>query len=230
MNTLEQGSPLEIKKWTKQVLGAEVVKQICQIAETSFPPEEREPCQTLIKTIQDGRSILYTASINNLVLGFTKLTPLAKSDLYLMEYLAVDVKSRNQGICRKILQFIRKDLKKMKARGLILEVEQPNESNGEERGIRQRRIQFYQRNGAQMVLDGNTYRMPNLAGEGSLPMHLMWLPIEKGARPPWNLTLPGLIALIFTETYEGEKNETLLRSILERLPDPNAPIELGESQ
>ena len=100
----------------------------------------------------------------------------------------------------------------------------------DEREIRQRRIGFYQRNGARMVLDGGTYRMPNLADEGSLPMHLMWLPIKEAARPPTQLTLSELFTLIFTETYGVEKNEALLRAIIKTLPEPDAPIQLGKSQ
>ena len=230
MNILEANPLLEIKKWTDQILSEEDAKQICRIAEESFPPEEREPCQSLIKTIQEARSILYTASVKNSIRGFTKLTPLKKTNIYLMEYLAVETRSRNQGIGRKILHFIKNDLKAVKGLGLILEVETPEVSGSEEREFRQRRIRFYQRNGALMVLDGGTYRMPNLTGEGSLPMRLMWLPINAGSKPPSNFTLVELFTLIFTETYGGIKNEALLRAIISELPNPDAPIELGESQ
>ena len=231
MNPLEANKPLEIKKWMDHVLSDEAAKQICRIAEESFPPEEREPCQTLIKTIQEGRSILYMASFKkNMIRGFTKLTQLKKTNIYLMEYLAVETHCRNQGIGGKILQFIKKDLGAGKALGLILEVEPPEKTSNGEKEIRQRRIRFYPRNGAQMVLDGGTYRMPNLAGEGSLPMHLMWLPIKEGGRPPTKLTLSELFTLIFSETYGGEPNETLLHAIIKELPNPDAPIELEERQ
>jgi hypothetical protein len=227
MNVLETDQPLEIKRWTGEVLGDEVVQQLCRISEESFPPEEREPCQTLIKTIQDGRSILYTASTRNTIRGFTKLTQLKKTKTYLMEYLAVETRSRNRGIGKKILQFIKKDLRAVKGLGLILEVEPPEVAGGEEREIRLRRIRFYQRNGALMVRDGDAYRMPNLACEGSLPMRLMWLPINADCKPPVSWNISDLITLIFTETYEGEKNKALLHIIIEGLPDPHAPIELG---
>jgi hypothetical protein len=230
MNSFEPNNPLELKKWTKQVLSDEVAKQLCKISEDSFPPEEREPCQTLIKAIQEGKGILYTASVKNTIRGFTKLTPLKKTNVFLMEYLAVDISSRNQGIGGKILQFIKKDLRTGNAAGLILEVEPPDETSGEEKEIRQRRIWFYQCNGGQIVLDRGAYRMPNLACDGSLPMHLMWLPINAGGRPPANLSLSELFTLIFTETYGGTKNDALLHTIISELPYPNAPIELGKCQ
>jgi hypothetical protein len=230
MNCLEAYQPLEIKRWTGEVPGDEVIQQLCRISEESFPPEEREPCQALIKTIRDGRSILYTASTKNSIRGFTKLTPLKKTKIYLMEYLAVETRSRNRGIGKEILQFIKKDLKAVKGLGLILEVEPPEVDGGEEREIRLRRIRFYQRNGALIVHDGGAYRMPNLAGEGSLPMHLMWLPISAEGKPPIGWSISDLFTLIFTEMYAGENNKILLHSIIEGLPDPHAPIELGVIQ
>ena len=227
MNSLESDKNIEIKSWRNPVLSDEAAMQICRIAEESFPPEERDPCQVLIRSIQKGKSILYTASEKNKIIGFTTLTPLKETGIYLMEYLAVDKNSRNLGIGGKILQFIKKDFSGTKETGLILEVEPPGEVTGSEREIRQRRIGFYLRNGAQMVRNGGAYRMPNLCGEGSLPMHLMWMPIEEGRRLPAALNLLQLFTLIFTETYP--ENEVLLNTIISEIPDKDAPIELEES-
>jgi hypothetical protein len=228
MNSLGSDTSITIKSWRNPVLSKEEAMQICRIAEESFPPEERDPCQVLIRSIQKGRSILYTASEKNKIIGFTTLTPLGKTGIYLMEYLAVDKGSRNLGIGAKILQFIKKDLDETKDAGMILEVEPPDEATGAEKEIRQRRIGFYLRNGARMVLDGGAYRMPNLAGEGSLSMHLMWLPIKEGKGLPEALTLVQLFTLIFTETYP--ENGVLLNTIISEIPDRDTPIELEESR
>jgi GNAT superfamily N-acetyltransferase len=226
MNYLESDKNIEVKSWRNPILSDEAAMQICRIAEDSFPPEERDPCQVLIKSIQEGKSILYTASEKNKIIGFTTLTPLRETGMYLMEYLAVDKSSRNLGIGGKILQFIKKDFGGTKDAGLILEVERPGEVAGAESEIRQRRIFFYMRNGARMVRDGGAYRMPNLCGEGSLPMHLMWMPMEEGRRLPADLTLLQLFTLIFTETYPGKENEVLLNTIISKIPDKDAQIEL----
>jgi hypothetical protein len=227
MNSLELDNNVEIKSWRNPVLSEKEAMQICRIAEESFPPEERDPCQILIRSIQKGRSILYTASAKNKIIGFTTLTPLKETGIYLMEYLAVDKSSRNLGIGAKILQFIKKDLDACKDSGMILEVEPPDEVTGAEKKLRQRRIGFYVRNGARMVVDGGAYRMPNLAGEGSLPMHLMWLPIQAGRGLPEALTLVELFTQIFTQTYP--ENEVLLNTIISKIPDRDSPIELEES-
>jgi GNAT superfamily N-acetyltransferase len=229
MNSLESDKIIEIKSWRNPVLSDEAAMQICRIAEESFPPEERDPCQVLIRSIQKGKSILYTAVVKNEIIGFTTLRPLRETGIYLMEYLAVDKNSRNLGIGRKILQFIKKDLSGTRDAGLILEVEPPEEVSGAERDIRLRRIGFYLRNGARMVRDGGVYRMPNLCGEGSLPMHLMWLPIKEGRKLPAALNLIQLFILIFTETYPGKENEVLLKTIISEIPDRDAQIELEES-
>ncbi len=229
MNSLESDKNIEIKSWRNPVLSDEDAMQICRIAEESFPPEERDPCQVLIRSIQKGRSILYTASEKNKIIGFTTLTPLRETGMYLMEYLAVDRNSRDMGIGGKILQFIKKDLSGTKNAGLILEVERPDEVTGDEKAIRQRRIGFYLRNGAKMVRDGDVYRMPNLCGKGSLPMHLMWLPIEEGRKLPAALNLLQLFTLIFTETYPGKENEVLLNTIISEISDKDAQIGLKES-
>jgi GNAT superfamily N-acetyltransferase len=230
MNSLESDNNIEIKSWRNPVLSDEAAMQICKIAEESFPPEERDPCQVLIGSIRKGKSILYTAVEKNEIIGFTTLTPLRDTGIYLMEYLAVDKSSRNQGIGGKILQFIKKDLRGTKDAGLILEVEPPNEVTGDEKEIRQRRIRFYLRNGARMVLDRGAYRMPNLCGEGSLPMHLMWLPIKEGERMPAALTLLQLFTLIFTETYPEKENDSLFNAIISEIPNRGAQIELEGSQ
>jgi GNAT superfamily N-acetyltransferase len=229
MNSLESDKNIEIKSWRNPVLSDEAAMQICRIAEESFPPEERDPCQVLIRSIQKGKSILYTASEKNKIIGFTTLTPLKETGIYLMEYLAVDKNSRNLGIGGKILKFIKKDLSAPTDTGLILEVEPPGEVTGAEREIRLRRIRFYLRNGARMVLDGGAYRMPNLCGEGSLPMHLMWLPIIEGWKLPAALNLLQLFTLIFSETYPGKENEVLLNTIISKIPDKDTQIKLEES-
>ena len=48
---------------------------------------------------------------------------------------------------------------------MIFEVELPEEADGEERTLRERRIGFYLRNGASIVDCAPRYRTPNLAGE-----------------------------------------------------------------
>jgi hypothetical protein len=146
----------------------------------------------------------------------------------LMEYLAVDEKIRNQGLGSQILKFVRNDLSSQPDAGILLEVEPPLAVSGKEQELRQRRIHFYQRHGAALIMDDGAYRMPNLAGGGSLWMHLMWLPVKEHFQPPVSLSLGGLIKMIYQETYPGDEFRNLLNEILQKIPSPDAPIVLGK--
>ena len=210
--------------WNGKEFGNDLIRQVWAIAEDSFPPEEREPCPVFLQSIENGRSVLYTASHDDAVIGFTKLTPLGQSSLYLMEYLAVDKKFRNQGLGSGILLFVKNHLQGQKDAAILLEVEPPMEVSGSERQMRERRIRFYQRHGAALIMDQDAYRMPNLAAEGSLWMHLMWLPVRDGCQPPPDLSLAGLFKLIFSEVYPGEINDQLISQILKQIPNIDAPI------
>jgi len=226
MNISETIKGIVFEKWSGAPLPQALVSQVWTIAEDSFPPEEREPCQDFLQPIENGRSILYLACLGDKVAGFTKLTRLGQSLIYLMEYLAVNEKFRNRGIGSQILHFIREDLQHQLTAGILLEVEPPPSAAGSHRQLRERRIRFYQRHGAARILDHDAYRMPSTIDEGSLWMHLMWLPVCAGCLPPANLSLKGLLNLLFQEAYPGDKNHQLLNWILNQIPNSVQPIEL----
>jgi GNAT superfamily N-acetyltransferase len=228
MNSGLTSNHFHFNKWTNQVLSDALVRKVWMIAEASFPPEERETCPVFLQSIENGRSVLYTAGFRDSIVGFTKLTPLGQSRIYLMEYLAVVENIRNQGLGSQILTFVRNDLSAQPDAGILLEVEPPLAVSGKEQELRQRRIRFYQRHGAALIMDYDAYRMPNLAGEGSLWMHLMWLPVKEDCQPSTSLTLAGLIKLIYQETYPGEEFKKLLNEILLKIPSLEALIVLGK--
>ncbi len=217
---------IQFEKWSGAPLPKELVKQVWTIAEDSFPPEEREPCLAFLEPIENGRSTLYIIRQEESVVGFTKLTRLGQSPIYFMEYLAVARQYHNQGIGSQIIAFLRKDLQGQPDAGMLLEVEPPLAAEGHQRQLRERRIRFYQRHGAARILDHDAYRMPSTIDEGSLWMHLMWLPVCAGCLPPANLSLKGLLNLLFQEAYPGDKNHQLLNWILNQIPNSVQPIEL----
>lgn len=226
MNADEEFSGCYFEKWSGFPLPQSLVSQIWAIAEDSFPPEEREPCRVFLKSIEDGRSALYIAHQEEKVVGFTKLTRLGQSPIYLLEYLAVARQFRNSGIGSQIIAFIRKELQGQPDAGMLLEVESPQSAQGSDRQLRERRIRFYQRLGAARILDYDAYRMPSAIDESSLWMHLMWLPVRVGCLPPANLSLRRLLILIFNEAYPGDKNHQLLNWIINQIPSSDQPIQL----
>ena len=227
MNVDDINSVYHFKKWSGSPVPQNLFKQVWAIAEDSFPPEEREPCQAFLEPIENGRSTLYITRQEEKVVGFTKLTRLGQSPINFMEYLAVDRKFRNRSIGSRIIAFLCKDFQGQPDAGILLEVEPPQMAEGQERQLRERRIRFYQRHGAARILDHDVYRMPSTIDEGCLWMHLMWLPARAGGLPPANLSLQGLLNLLFQEAYPGEKNHQLLNWILGQIPNSDQPIELA---
>lgn len=226
MNAKNDINGIQFEKWSGASVPQELVKQVWTIAEDSFPPEEREPCLAFLEPIENGRSTLYIARQEEKMVGFTKLTHLGRSAIYFMEYLAVDRKFRNRSIGSTIIAFLRQDLQGQPNAGMLLEVEPPQMAEGQERQLRERRIRFYQRHGAARILDHDAYRMPSTIDEGSLWMHLMWLPFRAGDLPPANLSLKGLLNLLFQESYPGDKNHQLLNWVLNQIPNSDQPIQL----
>lgn len=224
MQINENTGGIQFEKWSGRHLPDSLITAIWAIAEDSFPPEEREPCQVFLQSIENGKSTLYVALRQKEVFGFTKLTRLGTSAIYLMEYLAVQRRMRNRGAGSAILVYVCADLSQVQQAAILLEVEPPGAVKGEESRLRERRIQFYRRHGASLILDQDAYRMPNLVADGSLWMHLMWLPVEKESLPPDNLSLSGLFQLIYRETYPGEKNGQVLAHMLRQIHPPDTKI------
>jgi len=217
-------SSIKLDCWSGIKLPHTQVQQIWTIVEESFPPEERDPVQVFLYSIENGKSTLYTASWQKKIIGFTKLTRLTDLSIYLMEYLAVDRHFRNYGVGSALLNFVRQELQAQPNAGIILEVEPPSAAKAAERQLRVHRICFYQRHGAALILDQNAYRMPNLTGEGNVWMHLMWLPVQQGCQPPPDLSLGSLFKLIYSQIYPEEKYHGLLIQALSHLSNPDSPI------
>lgn len=226
MNAGNNINEIQFEKRSNAPLPLELVKQVWTIAEDSFPPEEREPCLTFLEPIENGRSTLYIAWQEEKVVGFTKLTRLGQSPIYFMEYLAVARHLRNRSIGSQLITFLRNDLQDQPNAGMLLEVEPPLAAEGPQRQLRERRIRFYQRHGAARILDHSAYRMPSTIDEGSLWMHLMWLPVREGGLPPAHFSMKGLLNLLFREAYPGDKHHQLLNWILNQIPNSDQPIQL----
>ncbi len=226
MNAGNDINEIQFEKWSGAPLPQVLIGQVWTIAEDSFPPEERETCWAFLEPIENGRSTLYIARQEEKVVGFTKLTRLGQSPIYFMEYLAVARQSRNRSIGSQIITFLCKDLQGQPNAGMLLEVEPPLAAEGPQRQLRERRIRFYHRLGAARILDHDAYRMPSTIDEGSLWMYLMWLPAHEGCLPSANLSLKGLLNLLFQEAYPGDKNHQLLNWILNQIPNSDQPIQL----
>ncbi len=190
-----------------------------RIYEDSFPRSERDDTGTLLSSIAAGDRDCHIVSLNGDLVGFAVLITLSKVQMPFLEYFAVDSTWRNQGIGSRFLAQVTEELRSGQTPpdGIVFEVEPPNHAVCEEQRVRQRRIGFYQRNGAVVVDCATTYRAPNLEQEGTVPYWLMWLPLRpKVGRLDGDL-LRRTVAAILTESYELAGDDPLVHAVVTEL-------------
>src|SRR5262249_16199180 len=157
-----------------------------RIYEQSFPEAERESLQDMTAHLSnpspDTEVTRLRALVDqNVVIGFTYFASFREYYLGFLKFIAVRADIRSKGYGKILLQDSLEQLRADGRRatgwpylGLVLEVERPEmAANDDERQQRERRIQFYERNGAKLI-EGIDYVAPPIApGQPSLPFHLM---------------------------------------------------------
>lgn len=113
-----------------------------------FPVEELKPIEVIKKLIKRNIYICYGLYENEELLAYAFL---ATSKLYLLiDYYSVCANHRNKGIGSEFLNILKENCKSYN--GIIVEVEKIEcASNETEKVIRQRRINFYKKNGMIMT-------------------------------------------------------------------------------
>jgi GNAT superfamily N-acetyltransferase len=195
-------------------------QRLAEIFELSFPPEERGDTAELLESIAAGERLCYVAARDGELVGFAALLALDDLSVVLLEYMAVAPQARNDGVGGALFTHLRTNLlSDAEASGMTFEVEPPEEVDGEERTLRERRIGFYLRNGASVVDCAPRYRTPNLAGEDEpVPFKLMWVPLADEA--PAELAgsfLRRCVETILTESYELSPNDPLVLEVVNDL-------------
>lgn len=193
-------------------------RELVRIYESSFPEEERAGTDDLVLGIATNR-ICYVAELHGALVGFAVLVELAGAGCHFLEYTAVDRGLRGHGIGSVLLRHLRRDLAATHpdSAGVIFEVEDPGETTGEEADVRRRRIQFYVRNEASVVGCAGAYRAPNLAGAGTVPFLLMWLPLPAGPATVSGRALRRCVRAILTESYGLAQDAPLVEEVLRSL-------------
>lgn len=190
-----------------------------RIYEGSFPRSERDDTGSLLSSIATGNRDCHIVRLNDELVGFAVLLTLSKVHMPFLEYFAVDATWRNQGIGSEFLRHLIGESRSETPPplGIVFEVESPNEAVAEEQSLRRRRLNFYRRNGADVVDCAPTYRAPNLEQEGTVPYWLMWLPLQpKVGRLDGDL-LRRTVAAILTESYELAGDDPLVHAVVSEL-------------
>jgi ribosomal protein S18 acetylase RimI-like enzyme len=190
-----------------------------RIYEQSFPAEERDDTDRLLASVASGRHLCYVAEQGGVLVGLAVLLPLTGCRAQYLEYLAIDPTRRDRGLGARLLRDVRR-LAEQAPKGpldIVFEVEPPGDAQGPEQEIRRRRVAFYERQGASVVACAPCYRAPNLAGEGTLSLTLMWLPSPGTPSRLEGGRLRGCVHAILTQGYQLEDDNELLVEVLKQL-------------
>lgn len=180
--------------------GAETVRRIY---EDGFPPElsadfsdlagRAEPSETPLALVSGGQPC-----------GFVMLRRLGDTGWIFLRYFVVDERLRGQGVgtimWERLLAWVRAQGSPL----LIFDVEDPGEPGCDpaEVEIRNRRISFYQANGARLLPVAG-YQTPHEEpeGDGWSPMLLMAVLPEHGAAGPGDDTVPAIVAAVYEHRW-----------------------------
>ena len=195
----------------------EMLQQIQAIYDTSFPDKERKPFWMVADGMQRGRYTVLVAddARSSQTVAFAFLLPLRRSQALYIEYLAVRPALRGQGIGSLLLTWMFATLKETPTTAIVWEVDPPDNDADDNA----RRIRFYERFGAHLIEQSKVYAIPNYyKGSGTLPLRLMWRPLQSDQDQPTKSTLIALITDIYEVEYRGQ--DRLRDQIIASLDDP----------
>ncbi len=180
----------------------------------SFPPCERQPLEILETRLSNQLYQWFVTKWENQVVGIALLYPLKPTDFIVLDYLGTDQHYRSRGIGGTLMSYI-VDWVKSQQKSLLIEVENPLFCEDSQQA--ERRIRFYQNNGAK-VLRSVRYVLPPLSGDVPTEMLLMMVPAELGGQLP-GTRVKQLIEQVYHEMYDRPSPDALLQSFIEDVPD-----------
>jgi GNAT superfamily N-acetyltransferase len=185
-------------------LNADQKKNFERIYLEAFPSNERRDFNLLIKGIKSRNYFMFALVIESNVSAIACIYSPKNNSFALLDYFAVDSNLRGNGIgsifFRKLVENNSKH-----TWNLLLEVEDPLFDNDDQ--IKTKRIQFYENNGAKLILNYD-YILPDLDGSGkTTQMKIMIVPKKQIED---RLKFIEFIKLVFKELYFcDDLNETL---------------------
>lgn len=177
---------------------------VVAIYEEAFPAVERMDSHELVASVQAGERECYVAERDGVVLGFAITLRLQRPSLTYLDYLAADQHTRSGGVGGVLVDHLREAGRTgpTPSNGVLLEIEPLDEATGpEDRGMRMRRIAFYEKHGGS-VLDCPDWRGWTEYGKGQpVRYSLIWLPSDRGRPLPQGATLRDMLTRLYTTKY-----------------------------
>ncbi len=208
----------------EHALDATSLKQLEAIYLESFPASERAPLKGLVEEIESRRYHLLTIRERGTLRGFAASMALSGLNVYLLAYLAVERHCRSLGLGGRLVRTLVESLASQgNVSGLLIEVDPEEAEDDRDLRMALRRIRFYERLGAQTVAGTAGYRAPNLAGEGSLAMQLLWLPIGNSEQRLEGEKLRSCVAALLVQGYGLAEGDPLVQNALQSLVRSTCP-------
>lgn len=183
------------------------------IYERSFPQEEREPRDVILRSLEATVGLAFRARRASVTIAIATTHLLLHPPAAFLVYLAVDPQHRRSGVGAAMLEFAwSESAERLRKRGhdplgLIWEVDPPGMAEDPtEETQRHRRVAFFQRQGG--LLLSRPYHQPPVNGTRAVPMRLMMRPAP-GLAPPARPVIEALVHAIYFEKYGA----------INRLPD-----------
>lgn len=127
-------------------------KEAEPVYEQAFPAAGRKNPAIIRRMLERGIGQLHTAVLHKETIAMALTGHSAKGEVTIIDYLAVDEAYRNQGVGRRLIDYIRAwSGQQSVCRGIVIEVEaEPTEAN-------LGRIRFWERNGFRLTDDVHQY-------------------------------------------------------------------------
>jgi GNAT superfamily N-acetyltransferase len=174
------------------------------IFEEAFPIWEREPFDDLVGRVAAGAATPVVMVDSGQPVALAVTSRLDFVEWSYLEYFAVASDHRGHGVGGHLWRAMVQDLAvRNRLSRVVLEVEDPAgvpEGSPQARQ-RERRIRFYERQGARL-LPARNYVVPRLDGvAGSQPMLLLWAAVADDAEPPGPAELVSLLPAVYAAGY-----------------------------
>ncbi|MDL2258885.1 GNAT family N-acetyltransferase [Eubacteriales bacterium OttesenSCG-928-K08] len=153
----------------RQLSLKEIEKLYKERISEDFPRMERRPLFTIRKMYREGRYVCLALEEDKTIAAYATFICDNEISSVLLDFYAVDKSKRGSGIGSRFLPMLAEfwALKQ----GIILECERPSKAKNEkEKNTRERRISFYERNGAQMT--------PLSWQAFGVDYNVLWLPVK----------------------------------------------------
>jgi GNAT superfamily N-acetyltransferase len=188
-----------------------------KVLRESIPSNEQLGDQRLMELLARDDYRLYALLWNGNVAATAILYLPAGRDFVWLDYMAVREDLRNRGLGSALFREVTNTAsrERLAASFLLFEVDDDRSVGNAARSINRRRVEFYRRLGAKLIVNAE-YVFPSSSGAG-VPMRLMVF----GLRPEIQLSRDSVAAAVenvFCEVHGRDKDDTLLRSIVDHLP------------